>query len=389
MRGSVRNILTSYVFLMTIRVWVTIFIMLSKLVIIGALVFSSVLDTTSLAPGLSSTVGITANSYATSDVTLGKRSTALDVLKSLNSASRLAPYVARGRDDVGVAVVTGGNSGIGAVSVETLAVSGMKVVLCSRSLESGEAIRSSFPDWCRRNVRVQKLDLADLGSVQDAANEIRRTEGTVHVLLNNAGVMATPKRMETKQGFELQIGTNHVGHHMFTRLLLPSMSSDGRVVTVASEAHRMARINFEDINFEESNSYSPWGAYGQSKLANILFAKELNDQLKQQGSKILSVSLHPGVIASNLWRYSTPTFIRGLLLSLISNKSLEQGAATSVYASLVEPNEFNGGEYLDDCAVAEPSSIGKDSNRTNRRKLWDKTEAMIHNAGYKLPASLL
>mmetsp|Transcript_35196 Transcript_35196/g.105125 ORF Transcript_35196/g.105125 Transcript_35196/m.105125 type:complete len:357 (-) Transcript_35196:238-1308(-) len=319
------------------------------------------------------------------DATVGKESTALDVLRELNKASILSASVVK----PGTAVVTGGNSGIGAASVETMAVSGMKVVLCSRDADDGETIRASLPAWCRDNVRVQKLDLSDLDAVRDAAEEILATDGAVDVLLNNAGVMAPPKRESTAQGFELQFGVNHIGHHLLTRFLLPGMSSDGRVVTVASEAHRTASLDFSDMNYD-SKSYSPWGAYGQSKLANILFAKELNDRfVAMDGCEMKSVSLHPGVIGTNLWRYSTPSFIRSALTSLISDKTVEQGAATSVYACLVASSQFSGGEYLSDCAVAEPTNYAKDSNGVNRKKLWEETEAMIANAGFDLPGMLL
>lgn len=335
---------------------------------------------------INSAPSIGATSTTTSTVNVGKQSTALDVLRELNNASRLAPYVAK----PGTAVVTGGSSGIGAVSAETLAVAGMKVVLCARNTDDGERVRASLPPWCRDNVRVQELDLADLESVRGAAENIMAAEGSIDILLNNAGVMATPKREETAQGFELQIGTNHIGHHMLTRLLLPGMSTDGRVVTVSSEAHRMASIDFGDINYDHSRSYSPWGAYGQSKLANLLFAKELNDRFSADGEcEMKSVSLHPGVIGTNLWRYSTPSFIRGALTNLISDKTIEQGAATNVYACLAESSQFVGGEYLSDCAVAEPSSGGKDSNEVKRKKLWTKTEEMIAGAGFELPEGLL
>lgn len=332
-------------------------------------------------PSSSSTKAAT----AAADLDLGKKSTAKDVLREINGAGILAPYV----PERGVAIVTGGSSGIGVPSVENLALAGMKVVLACRTTEDGERAKSSLPPWCQPNVRVQQLDLADLSSVQKAASDILDTDGEISVLLNNAGVMNTPKREETKDGFELQLGTNHIGHHAFTRLLLPGMASGGRIVTVSSEAHRFGEFNFDDLNYKSKRTYSPWGAYGQSKLANLLFAKALDDRLKGEDTDILSVSLHPGVVATNLWRSTGPKLLQGVIKGVIGDRNIEQGAATSVYASLIESSAFAGGCYLSDCAIAETSEKGKDANGKLRQELWEKTEQMIAGAGCDLPEGLL
>ena len=319
---------------------------------------------------------------------LGKKSTAKDVLKELNRTGRLAPYVS----NKGTAIVTGGSSGIGVPCVEVFAVAGMKVVLACRNTSDGERVKSCLPNWCQSNVRVQKLDLADLNSVKSAAEEILATEGTFDVLLNNAGVMNIPKREETANGFEKQFGTNHVGHHAFTRLLLPGIDkSGGRVVTVASSAHNFGDFeDFDDLNYSSRRNYSPWGAYGQSKLANILFAKGLDDRLKGvQDCDVLSLSLHPGVVATNLWRSTGPSILQPLFKGIIGDRSIEQGAATSMYACLVESYAFKGGEYLSDCAIVDPNDKGKDSSGKLRQLLWNKTEEMIENAGYELPNDLM
>ena len=224
----------------------------------------------------------------TSALSLSATSTAADVVSRYRPS--LPSYVARG----GVAVVTGGNSGIGAESAKALLDAGCFVVLACRDEAAGERALSEM-GAAAGCARVQKLDLADLDSVSAACSEIAAKEGRVSLLLNNAGVMATPQE-KTKQGFELQIGTNHLGHFALTRLLLPLIEDDGRVVTVASTAHTMGSVDTGDLNFATGDrKYSPWGAYGQSKAANILFAKGLADQLKEAGSNVLSVSLHPGV----------------------------------------------------------------------------------------------
>lgn len=352
------------------------------------LVFSLLLAISTGTTSAFSTVVAPPSKAATSiaDLDLGKKSTAKDVLREINSAGLLAPYVP-GR---GVAICTGGSSGIGVPSVEALALSGMSVVLACRNTEDGERAKSNLPSWCQPNVRVQELDLADLASVRRAAGEILDTEGEISVLLNNAGVMNTPQRETTRDGFELQFGTNHVGHHAFTRLLLPGMASGGRVVTVASEAHRFGDFgDFDDLNYESKRTYSPWGAYGQSKLANVLFAKALDDRLKGEDTDILSVSLHPGVVATNLWRSTGPKLLQGVLKGAIGDRNIEQGAATSMHACMIEPSAFVGGEYLSDCAVAKTSDKGKDADGKLRAKLWEKTEQVIADARCDLPEGLL
>jgi len=331
---------------------------------------------------------------------LNKKSTALDVLQTLNKAQRLAPFLtSRVLDSNPVAVVTGGSSGIGLSSVETLALAGISVVLCARNITAAEEIVSSLPNHLQSKIRVQELDLADMYSIQRAASDIIETEGNIQVLLNNAGVMAPPKKEVTAQNLELQFGTNHVGHHMLTRLLLPHVSKGGRIVTVASTAHSFGQLDFENLNYDEDMTgkkerserrYSPWGAYGQSKLANILFAKGLDYELKKAGSDIVSVSLHPGVIGTNLWRY-TPKWTRPLLDMVATDKTIEQGAATSVFCCLVKAEgELNGGEYVQDCEVVEPSnSFGKDASGSLSKKLWKSTEELIQRSEFQLSEMLL
>jgi NAD(P)-dependent dehydrogenase (short-subunit alcohol dehydrogenase family) len=325
---------------------------------------------------------------------LNKKSTALDVLKGLTKGQKLASYINLGSSagkQPAVAIVTGGSSGIGIPSVKTLAMANMKVVLCARNLEAAKEVVESLPSSSRNNVRIQKLDLANMNSIQSAAEEILQKEGKaggIHVLLNNAGVMAPPKQ-GTAQDLELQFGTNHVGHHMFTRLLLPVMNEGGRVVTVASSAHSFGELNFQNLNYEtdgtkEKRKYRAWGAYGQSKLANILFAKGLGDKLQSVNSSIKSVSLHPGVIGTNLWRY-LPKWTRPFLNALLTDKNVEQGAATSVYCCLVDGNELEGGEYLSDCQIVEPKQSGQDESGSLRKKLWNATEKLIAENGFDLP----
>lgn len=321
-----------------------------------------------------------AASLGTSTASLSKKSTSLDVIKYLKDSKQLASYTEKSRG--ATALVTGGSSGIGENCVETLALAGLNVILAARDVDAAKRViaGSNFKD----QITVQELDLSDLNSVKRCADAI---EGNIDILVNNAGVMALPKRETSAQGFELQMGVNHVGHHMLTRLLLPKMNKGGRVVTLASTAHTMSDIDFDDLNFEKKRKYTPWGSYGQSKLANILFAKGLDDRLKGTKSDILSVSVHPGVIKTKLWRHQNPIFraVSGVMM----DKNIEQGAATSVYCSLIEPKAFEGGEYVMDCKVTDPNDNGQDRDGALRNKLWDRTEKMIADAGFDLPKELL
>jgi len=326
----------------------------------------------------------TASAIATVSGSLSAKSSASDVVTAARRRG-LPSFAAAG----GTAVVTGGNSGIGLEACKALLSAGCRVVLCSRDYGAGvAALESIVGDGAEAGrARVQQLDLADLDSCCKAAEEIERTEGSVSLLLNNAGVMATPQ-LQTAQGFELQLGTNHIGHHAWTRLLLPIMEEGGRVVTVASTAHTMGSVDVSDPCFEHGRKYTPWGAYGQSKAANILFAKGLADELQRAGSDILSVSLHPGVIATPLWRHGN-RLLTWLLHRVIIDKDVPQGAATSVFASLAPSDELPPGAYLSDCAVATPNEACRDEDRTARRALWSETERLIAEAELALPESLL
>lgn len=195
-----------------------------------------------------------------------------------------------------VAIVTGANSGIGRWAAQGLAGAGARVVLACRTVSKGEAaateIRAAHPE---AEVEVRALDLADLDSVRAFA---AAWEGPLDLLVNNAGVMALPRRT-TAQGFEMQLGTNHLGHFALTGLLFPALSDGGgRVVNVSSQAHRMGRIRFADLMGEKS--YQRWLAYGQSKLANLLFTHELVRRCAAREVDVLAVACHPGWASTHL-----------------------------------------------------------------------------------------
>jgi NAD(P)-dependent dehydrogenase (short-subunit alcohol dehydrogenase family) len=198
-------------------------------------------------------------------------------------------------------VVTGGNSGLGLETVRRLALAGANVVLAARSPEKGaaavEQLRAAQPE---ADIEFAALDLADLRSIEDFAEKLVADERPVDVLINNAGIMAVPTRHETADGFELQFGTNHLGHFALTGRLLPALrrASAPRVVTMSSVAHRVGRIDFD--NLDGRRSYNGWRAYAQSKLANLLFVKELGRRSEANGWGIVSAGAHPGSTRTNL-----------------------------------------------------------------------------------------
>ncbi|HEY8770474.1 MAG TPA: oxidoreductase, partial [Thermoleophilaceae bacterium] len=205
-----------------------------------------------------------------------------------------------------VAVVTGANSGLGLVTARELARAGASVVLACRNTSKGERaieeLRAAVPG---ADAKLEALDLADLDSVRDFASRIASERGHLDLLVLNAGVMAPPRRT-TKDGFESQFGTNHLGHFALTGRLLPTLlaASEPRVVTLSSGVHRMGSINFDDLQRERR--YNNWLAYGQSKLANLIFAVELQRRASTAGTNLLSLAAHPGYSATNL-QFAGPT----------------------------------------------------------------------------------
>jgi len=230
------------------------------------------------------------------------------------------------------AIVTGANSGIGLIAARELARHGAAVVLACRNAAKGEAalaeVRAAAPD---ADVTLAALDLADLASVRAFAGA--RTE-PVDLLVNNAGLMAPPRRT-TKDGFELQLGTNHLGHFALTGLLLDRLRAGDapRVVSLSSNAHRMGRIDFDDLQGERR--YFRWTAYGQSKLANLLFMRELDRRARAAGLPLASVAAHPGYTATNLQSAAPPAIDRAVMavLNRVIAQDAERGALPVLYAA--------------------------------------------------------
>jgi NAD(P)-dependent dehydrogenase (short-subunit alcohol dehydrogenase family) len=281
------------------------------------------------------------------------------------------------------AVVTGSNSGLGLVTARELARAGALVVLAARDARKAEAARDEIAASApAAALDPRVLDLAGLESVRMFAAGVVADHGRVDVLVNNAGVMMPP-RQQTADGFELQFGTNHLGHFALTGLLLDALAAgDGpRVVTVSSIEHKPGRLDFDDLQSERE--YSPRGAYQQSKFANAVFGLELDRRLRAAGLAVVSVLAHPGYSATNL-QSSGPTGPMKALLR-VSNalvaQSPEQGALPSLYAATapaVEGGSFIGPDGFRELrgspTTVEPVRRARDA-QTGRR-LWEVSEEL-------------
>jgi NAD(P)-dependent dehydrogenase (short-subunit alcohol dehydrogenase family) len=273
-----------------------------------------------------------------------------------------------------LAVITGSNSGLGYETTLELARRGADVVMACRNQSKGEQairdLKEAAPD---AQVELASLDLASLVSVRQFAATFLAGHDRLDILVNNAGVMALPEHRPTADGFEMQFGTNHLGHFALTGLLLPALIKGGRVVTVSSFAHRTALIRFDDLQGERR--YRKWWAYGQSKLANLLFAFELDRRAKAKGVDLVSAAAHPGFAATHLQDGTSFGAMRVLA------RSAAEGAIPIVHAATsasVAGGEFFGPGVLrgmrSKTKRAIPSPPAK--NRDVARRLWEVSEEL-------------
>jgi NAD(P)-dependent dehydrogenase (short-subunit alcohol dehydrogenase family) len=292
-----------------------------------------------------------------------------------------------------LAVVTGANSGLGLITAQELARAGATVVIACRNLSKGE----QAADQIRRTVpaaqlALEELDLADLSSVSAFSDRLHSEQGALDLLVNNAGVMAPPRRL-TKDGFESQLGTNHLGHFALTGRLLDLLlaAPDPRVVTLSSGAHRIGKINFGDLQTERR--YNNWLAYGQSKLANLMFCFELQRRAVAAGTALRSVSAHPGYAATNL-QFAGPSRFYEKAIMAVGNKviaqSAEMGALPSLYAATAD---VPGGSFVGPDGLAEQrgyphvvTAAGKAYDEESWRKLWLISEQLT-SVGYAFPSA--
>ncbi|MEV4810394.1 SDR family NAD(P)-dependent oxidoreductase [Micromonospora avicenniae] len=268
------------------------------------------------------------------------RSTAAEVISGVDLSGRRA-------------VVTGAAGGIGVETARALARAGAEVTIAVRNIEAGQRVADELAAGAGR-VTAASLDLADLDSVRAF---VRGWQGPLHILINNAGVMAPPLT-RTRQGWELQFATNHLGHFALATGLHDALATagDARVVALSSRGHLTAPVDFDDINFER-RPYDPWVAYGQSKTANVLFAVEADRRWAGEGVRANAV--HPGAILdSNLTRYMSQEEVEAAASSGEEFKSPEQGAATSVLVATWPGLAGVGGRYFEDCDEASLNQPG-------------------------------
>ncbi|KAK9831025.1 hypothetical protein WJX74_000397 [Apatococcus lobatus] len=292
-----------------------------------------------------------------------------------------AEQVLRGTDLTGTtSLVTGANSGIGAETARVMANAGARVIMTSRDVAAGEAAAAVIRrQGAKGAVVVKRLDLADLRTVRALAEDVQDSEDRLDRLILNAGIMACPLSY-TQQGFEIQMGVNHFGHWLLTSMLLDKMraqASPSRIVSLSSAAEVIAGgIDFEDMHWRHKK-YQTWRAYSQSKLANLLMVKELSQRLR--GSQVSAYSIHPGVVATNLARHLFSAQLPPWIIPFMPFiKSVQQGAATSVYAATAAELDGQSGAYLDNCKIARPSAAGQDLNLA--AKLWLSTGEQIETA---------
>ncbi|XP_054738686.1 retinol dehydrogenase 12-like [Anastrepha obliqua] len=277
-----------------------------------------------------------------------------------------------------VVVVTGANTGIGKETVRELAKRGATVYMACRDMKKCEEARQELiKDTCNKNIHGVKLDLASIKSIEEFADNFKKLESRLDILINNAGIMACP-HMVTEDGFEMQIGVNHLGHFHLTNLLLDLLkkSAPSRIVVLSSLAHAMGP--FKKNDFLSEHSYNPSKVYTHSKIANILFAHELAKRL--QGTKVTVNSLHPGVVESELMRYNS--IINKPILSSIANvlkwpffKTTPNGAQTTIYAALDPDLEFVSGTYFSDCQPKKTTSVARDDELA--KWLWNESDRLI------------
>lgn len=272
-------------------------------------------------------------------------------------------------------LITGGNTGIGKETAVDMAKRGARVILAcrdmSRAHKAAEEVRKRSGNG---NVTVKMLNLASLQSVRDLAKEVQQSEERLDILINNAGVMMCPK-WHTDDGIEMQIGVNHMGHFLLTNLLLDLLkeSAPSRIVNVASVAHERGKIHFNDINLDKD--YDRYKSYYQSKLANVLFTRELAVKLK--GTGVTTYALHPGVIRTELGRHIFSNLWKKLMIIpfFFFFKNPWQGAQTTIYCAVDESLKNSSGLYYSDCAPKEAAPQGRDD--VAARRLWDLSASMV------------
>jgi NAD(P)-dependent dehydrogenase (short-subunit alcohol dehydrogenase family) len=318
--------------------------------------------------------------------TFGKTSTTEEVLSGVNLKGKRF-------------LVTGVSAGLGVETVRALVAHGARVVGAARDLKKAEGATKRVREDAAANdggFELIELDLANLKSVRACADKLLEKAELFDAVIANAGVMATAFG-HTVDGFETQFGTNHLGHFVFVNRIAPLIREGGRLINVSSAGHRMSNVDLEDPNFERT-PYDPLLSYGRSKTANILFAVGFDERHRARG--VRAAAVHPGIIVTELVRHVSPSWLRARVDQInqqlrdagkapLQQKSVPQGAATSVWAAVVATADEVGGRYCEDCHVAEivPDSVPVSAmvegvrayaiDRKNAEALWKKSEEMV------------
>ncbi|XP_078062023.1 retinol dehydrogenase 12-like [Mustelus asterias] len=275
-------------------------------------------------------------------------------------------------------IITGASNGIGRETARELAKRGARVIMACRDLEKSEQVAEQLrAAVCNDNIVVYRLDLASLESIHCFAREVTENEVRVDILVNNAGAAIGPREV-TEDGFEMQIGVNHFGHFLLTILLLDQLknSAPSRIINVSSRAHKIGKIRFNDIHMKEC--YDPLVAYCQSKLANILFTRELSQRL--QGTGVTVNALHPGILWTDMTRNMMshqPFWVRLLVAPFyFCLKNPKQGAQTTIHCVVAPDLDTVTGQYFSDCEVSEVAYYAQDE--CTAKSLWDLSFEMVH-----------
>jgi NAD(P)-dependent dehydrogenase (short-subunit alcohol dehydrogenase family) len=325
-------------------------------------------------------------SKATSTTVFGATSTTEDVLSGVNLRGKRI-------------LVTGVSAGLGVETARSLAAHGAQVVGAARDLNKAEAATAQVRKDAAANggsFDLIALDLGDLKSVRDSSNKLLEKGDPFDVVIANAGVMATPFTY-TKDGFEMQFGTNHLGHFVFVNRIASLIRAGGRLINLSSAGHRYSNVDLQDPNFERTE-YEPFVAYGRSKTANILFAVAFDNRHRERG--VRAAAVHPGGIRTELSRYTDPGRLETMIAQINKQlaaegkapfqlKTVPQGAATSVWAAVVAPADEVGGRYCENCHVGNvvpddaTITVATEGVRaygldpTNAEALWKKSEEMV------------
>lgn len=306
-------------------------------------------------------------------VRFGAESTTDDVLDSIDLSDKRV-------------LVTGVSAGLGVETARVLVAHGAHVVGAARDLDKARTATAAIDGPGK--LEFVECDLGSLDSVRACADALNAKDRKFDVVIANAGVMAVPEKRETADGFEMQFGTNHLGHFVLINRIAGLIKDGGRLVNLSSAGHRYSDVNLDDPNFD-TTEYTPFGAYGRSKTANVLFAVEFDRRHKDRG--VRATALHPGGIQTELGRHMSEAELQTLIDQInesgqsFSWKTIPQGAATSVWAGFVADKDEVGGRYCEDCHVAELSegegiregvqAYAVDPD--NAKALWAKSEEMV------------